>query len=98
MINGTQIEKSLVEEMGLSGLPEEKQKKLIDKMFEVLLKRIFVETNLKLSEADRKTFGEMINKGTAPEEMEKFLQEKIPNFNEILKNILGNFKDEMLKI
>jgi galactose-1-phosphate uridylyltransferase len=98
MINKTQIEQGLIEEMGLSDLPEEKQQELVSKMFEVVLKRIYVEANERLSEENRKALDEMISKDVQPEEVEKFLQEKIPDYSEMINNILAGFKDEMLKI
>ncbi len=98
MTNQTQIKESLIEEMGLGDLPEEKQQELIRKMFEVLLKRIYVEANDKLSEEDKTALDEMISKNSQPEEVEKFLQEKIPDYSEMIKNILSGFKEEMLKI
>ena len=98
MINQTQIESSLIKEMGLGDLPEEKQQELVSKMFEVLLKRIYVEANEKLSEEDGNALDAMIEKNSQPEEVEKFLQEKIPDYSEMIKNILAGFKDEMLKM
>lgn len=98
MTNQTQIKESLIEEMGFGDLPEEKQQELISKMFEVLLKRIYVEANDKLSEEDKNALDEMISKNSQPEEVEKFLQEKIPDYSEMIKNILSGFKEEMLKI
>jgi hypothetical protein len=48
-----QIQKALIDELGLSELPQDKQEELLIKMTEVLLKRIFVETMEKLSDEDR---------------------------------------------
>lgn len=98
MTNQTQIKESLIEEMGFGDLPEEKQQELISKMFEVLLKRIYVEANDKLSEEDKNALDEMISKNSQPEEVEKFLQEKIPDYSEMINNILSGFKEEMLKM
>lgn len=98
MTNQTKMQKSLIEEMGLGDLPEEKQQALTEKMFEVLLKNIFVEAGEKLSEEDKNIFGEMISKEASPEEIEKFLKEKIPDYEEMVKNIILNFREEMLKV
>ncbi len=98
MENKTQIEGSILKEMGLDTLPEEKQMELIQKMLQVVLQRIFVEMGEKLSEADRKTLEEMLQDQTSPEEIEHFLQSKIPDFAERLNVIVANFRSEMLKI
>jgi galactose-1-phosphate uridylyltransferase len=98
MINKTQIEQGLIEEMGLGDLPAEKQQELTNKMLEVLLKRIYVEASQKLSKEDGDSFAQMIDQGSKPEEMEKFLMEKVPDFENMLQEILVDFKKEMLKM
>ncbi len=98
MTNKTQIEKSLIEEMGLGDLSEEKQQELTDKMLKALLKRIYVEATEKLSEEDRAFFAQMLDRDASPEEIEEFLQEKIPDFVVMVKEILAGFKEEMLKL
>jgi len=70
MTNQMPTKNSLIEEMGLNDLPEEKQQELIDKMFEVLLKRIYVEANERLSEEDKNVLEGMIEKNSQPEEVE----------------------------
>lgn len=98
MKNQTKMQKSLIDEMGLSDLPEEKQQALTEKMFEVLLKNIFVEAGEKLSEEDKNIFGEMISKEASPEEIEKFFKEKIPDYENMVKKVAENFREEMLKV
>lgn len=92
-----QIQKTLLDELGLSNLPREKQEELVIKMTEVLLKRMFLDTMEKLSEADQEAYGKMIEEKAAPEEIEKFLKEKISNYDEMLAKIVADFKDEMKK-
>jgi len=91
------IQASLIEELGLTGLPQEKQDELMIKMTEVILKRIFVETMDKLTEADQEAYGKMVETETNPEELEKFLAEKIPGYDEMIKKIVDDFKEEMKK-
>ncbi|MDQ1284177.1 MAG: hypothetical protein QG620_525 [Patescibacteria group bacterium] len=93
----TQLQNTLIEELGLASLPPEKQEELLVKMTEVVLKRIFVETMEKLPEADQEEYSKLIDANAAPEEVEKFLTEKIPNYDEMVKKVVEDFKGEMLK-
>lgn len=91
----TQIQDGLMKELGLDKLPQDKQDALVIKMTEVVLKRMFVETMEKLNAADQEKLGEMMESKAAPEDIEKFLQEKIPNYDEILQGVITGFKEEM---
>jgi hypothetical protein len=93
----TDLQKTLIEELGLASLPQDKQEELLVKMTEVVLKRIFVETMDKLTEADQETYAKMIEENTTPEDLEKFLMEKIPNYDALVKKVVDGFREEMLK-
>ncbi|OGI29218.1 MAG: hypothetical protein A2288_00405 [Candidatus Moranbacteria bacterium RIFOXYA12_FULL_44_15] len=95
MNNQTQLQQTLIDELGLSTLPPEKQEELLVKMTEVVLKRIFVETMEKLSEADQEEYSKMIDANAAPEEVEKFLTEKIANYDEMVKKVVEDFKNSL---
>lgn len=90
-------QKKLIEELGLSELPLEKQAELLEKMSEAVLKRIFVETLGKLNEEDKKTYAEMIERQDSPEEVDVFLKGKIPNYEGFIQGIIQAFKEEMKK-
>jgi len=98
MTDQNEIQKNIIDELGLSGLPEEKKKELSEKMTEVVLKRIFIETMYRLSEEDQAGYEKMIDENAGPEEVEKFLREKIPNYDDMIKKILEDFKEEMKKV
>jgi len=88
---------TLFDELGLTDLPQDKQEQLMIKMTEVILKRIFVETMDKLSQEDQEAYGQMIDKGTDPKEIEKFLRDKIENYDQLLEKVVDDFKTEMKK-
>jgi len=92
-----QIQQELMKELGLENLPEDKQQELIATMTEVVLKRIFAETLEKLNDEDQEAYGQMIDKGASPDEVDKFLGEKIPNYEQMIQNIIISFKEEMKK-
>jgi len=87
---------NIITELGLSDLPRTTQLKLLTQMTESVLKRITVEVLEKLSEEDRKEFEKIQEKGDT-EAMDKFLKEKIANYEEIVEGIVADFKEEMKK-
>jgi hypothetical protein len=95
--NSGAVSNLLIEELGLSDLPQEKQEQLLIRMTEVVLKRIFVETMEKLSKSDQETYSKMIEDSATPEEIEKFLNEKISGYDALVKKIVNDFKEKMLK-
>jgi galactose-1-phosphate uridylyltransferase len=91
------IQKSLMDVLGLSNLPQEKQEELVMKMTEVLLKRIFIETMEKLKEGDQEEYAKMIEEKASPEDVEKFLKEKISDYDQVFEKIVADFKKEMAR-
>jgi hypothetical protein len=98
MTDQAQIQKELLEELGLSSLPPDKQEELLIKMTEVLLKRIFIETMERLNEADREMYEKMVDEKSEPEKIGEFLKEKVLNYDEMVQKIIIDFKEEMKKI
>jgi hypothetical protein len=90
-----QIEQTIIDELGLTDLPQEKKDALITKMMEVVLKRIFLETMEKLTEADQEAYSKMIDANATPEELDVFLKEKIPGYDQMVASTISNFKEEM---
>jgi hypothetical protein len=90
-----QIQKTLMEELGLADLPQDKQEKLLVKMTEVLLKRIFVETMDKLSDQAKEEYEKMVDQESTPEQVEKFLTTNIPDYGSLVQKIIDDFKTEM---
>jgi len=89
------IQQTFLDELGLGDLPQEKQEAILVKMTEVILKRIFLETVEKLSDTDKEDYAQMIESQSEPDQIENFLKEKIPNYEEMVKEIVENFKKEM---
>jgi hypothetical protein len=98
MTDQAQLQKELLEELGLASLPPDKQEEILIKMTEVLLKRIFVETMEKLSEADREMYEKMVDEKSEPEKIGEFLKEKVLNYDEMVQKIIADFKEEMKKV
>jgi hypothetical protein len=90
-----QIQQTIIDELGLSDLPQEKKDALLTKMMEVVLKRIFLETMEKLSEEDQEAYSKMIDANATPEEADAFLKEKIADYDQMIARIIDGFKEDM---
>lgn len=96
MPQDTILQNSIVEELGLQNLPEDKKEEVFAKMGDVLFKRILLETLEILNEEDQKNFGEMIDTKKSAEEVEEFLKSKIENYEEFIKKVTDDFKKELI--
>jgi hypothetical protein len=92
------IQQSLMDELGLNDLPQDKKDQLMIKMTETILKQIFMAVMKKLDEAGRGQYTQMIENQASPEEIDKFLREKITDYDQMLEKILADFKAEMQKV
>lgn len=90
-----EIKQTIIDELGLADLPEDKKEQLLIKMTEVVLKRIFLETMEKLSEKDQEAYSKLIDENVEPAKLEEFLQEKIVDYDKMVEKIVLDFKEEM---
>lgn len=95
MIQSSVLQKTLIDELGLQNLPQEKKDEMLTQMAEVVLKRIYLNTFESLPEADREKFGEMLDQEAAPEKIEDFLREKFKDYDDFVKKIVEAFREEM---
>jgi len=93
----TQIQKTLLDELGLSDLPPDKKNQLVIKMTEAILKRIFLETMDKLDDQGKEEYEQMITNGASPRQVEEFLNSKIQNYDALVEKTLEDFRREMKK-
>ena len=95
MPQDTILQKTIIEELGMQNIPQEQQEELLAKMGDVLFKRILLETLEVLDEEDQKKFGEMIDTKKSAEAVEEFLKSKIENYDEFVKKVAEDFKNEL---
>lgn len=94
-INIEDLQKQIAATLGITDLSDQKQKEIIEKATEVLLQKIFLDTIDKLSEEDTITYDELLEKKTDPAEIEKFLDDKIPNRTDIILETIDTFINNM---
>lgn len=96
--NESQVKNAIMKELDLEGLSEERQNEIIIKMGEVVLKKVFIQTVEKLSDEDQVQFEKMLDEKKEPEEVEKFLNEKIPDFEEMVGKIVLQLKEDLKSV
>lgn len=87
----------IVAEFHLERIPEDKREELIAKMGEALMKRIFLATMDKLGESGVAEYEALLEREATPEEVDAFLETKIPAYNVFARNVAVEFKEEMTK-
>jgi len=99
MTNDKQMKKDLYKQLGLQDLSEESKQEFLEKMNEIILKRVFLAVAEKLSQEDQKHLEGLVEKESEPKIVEDFLLKKIPNYKDMVQNIAKDFvqelKDEM---
>jgi hypothetical protein len=91
----TVLKQTIIEELGLQSLPQEKQEELMAQIGEVVMKRIYLETMESLEKEDQEKLIDLMEK--KPEEAESFLREKIPDYDNFVKKVVDDFKAELVE-
>jgi hypothetical protein len=91
----TVLKQTIIEELGLQDLPQEKQDELMAQIGEVVMKRIYLETMESLEKEDQEKLIDLMEK--KPEEAEGFLREKIPDYDNFVKKVVDDFKAELVE-
>lgn len=89
----TVIKQTIIEELGLQDLPQEKQDELMTQIGEVVMKRIYLETMETLEKEDQEKLVDLMEKD--PENVETFLREKISDYDNFVKKVVDEFKTEL---
>lgn len=92
-----QMKGEMVTALGLEGLPSEKQDALLEKIGEALMKRLFLETIEKLGTEGTKEYEALLEKKASPEEIDAFLEQRIPGYHIFVREVVEEFREEMKK-
>ena len=91
----TIMQQTIIEELGLEDLPEETKAKALVDLLELVLKRLYMETMDKLTQEDQQELMKMLEEKAEPDQVEKFLREKISDYDEFVKKVVSDLKDEL---
>jgi len=93
MITKDLLSENIIGLLGLESLPEQDKKELLDKMIDLVMKRVILRLMNEMKAEDAQRMSEMENNS---EEILAFIAEKVPTFDEILKEEIIKVKQEML--
>lgn len=88
----------LTRDLGFSDLSREKQDELGIRMSEALLKSIFLQTMERLGTHGREEYRKMMQSNVDPGQVEVFFRERIHKYDEMVKDVIEEFKAEMMRI
>lgn len=86
------LSQNIIAMLGLQDLPEEKRLALLEKMTDLIQKRLVLRLAETLTEADAKEAEKMANE---PEKMFAWMIDRVPNFQQMLKEEIKKVKDEL---
>ncbi len=79
----------------LDGVPEEKREALMEKMGEVLLKNIFVETMEKIGPDGVAGYEKLLEAEASEEEIGEFFESQIPGYQVFVREVIERFQEDM---
>lgn len=94
MLDKKILQKNIISELNLEMLDDEKKVALLDKMSEVIQKRMTLKVLEKLSDSEQDEFEKIMDK--EPDKVSDFLQTKIPEFTNMLQEEIVKLKAEMI--
>jgi len=90
------IKDNLISQLGLDGLPQEKKIELMMKWGDIVQKDIIIRVLRELSEEDKAEMDKLLaSQGENFEEIYKFLEGKMPNLDDIVKEEIEKFREEI---
>lgn len=86
----------LIKELKIDEMPEEQRATLLVQMSEVIQQRIILRLIEEMAEDKKEEFTELLNGGAdASEGIDAFLEEALPNVEELILDEIGKYKLEM---
>ncbi len=97
MFDAKFIEENLPKILGIHSIPEDKKQKVIEAMQKHIQTQLASKIMGQLNMRDKMKLMPLMMKRN-PEEIMKFMVEKVPNFQEIVQKEVMDFKPQALKI
>lgn len=90
------LEKDLFKELGLDGMPTEEKLGLMADITKVVMQGMFLKVMERLAPEDRAELDTMTANGAEPEAVQQFIESKVPNLEDLLKEAVAEYKEMML--
>lgn len=94
MPNDPLLAENIITVLGVQDMPDDEKAKLVDRILDVVQKRIMLRLTELLATEDDAMVSELAND---PQRLFAFLQTKVPNFNAILEEEIVGVKKELLE-
>lgn len=91
----TILQQTIIDELGLGDLPEERKAQILVDLLELVLKRLYMETMDRLTKEDQQELMKMLEEKSDQEKVESFLRSKISDYDEFVKKVVSELKDEL---
>ncbi|MFA6252023.1 MAG: hypothetical protein WCX74_01330 [Candidatus Paceibacterota bacterium] len=88
--------KDIIQELNLENLSEDEQVEMISEMSDVVYEKIILKILEKLSDEDSVVLTNLLS-AEKFDEATDFINEKIPNFEEVMDEEITDFQDELIK-
>lgn len=99
-LNKTRIEellqKDLFKELGLDGMPTEEKLGLAADISKVVMQGVWLKVMRNLAPEDQAELEKMDASGAEPNAVQKFIESKIPNLEDLIKEAVAEYKEMML--
>ncbi len=94
----SELRKAIVKELGLEALSPADQDSAIERIGAVVFQKVLMRAFEQLSDADRLELEKAVSDPSKPEVLFTFLQAKVPNFDQLIKEELANFKADAAEV
>jgi len=91
------LETDLFQESGLSNLSEESKMAILAKLADIVYLRFINELSVYFSDEEAEKLNQLVYENNV-EEFAKMVESKVPNYNEILSNIIAEEKKALLEV
>jgi succinate dehydrogenase flavin-adding protein (antitoxin of CptAB toxin-antitoxin module) len=91
------LEANIIEVLGLESLPDEQKIKMVQQMTDLAQKRIMLRIMEHLSEKEKDEFEKILGGPDVDLAAAEFIQNKVPNFDEMIKEEIVKVKQELIE-
>lgn len=91
----TILQKNIIKDLGIENLPEKEQEEILLSIGRIIFQSVLIRVMDELTEKEKDKFEKILTEKQNDEKaILGFLQEKVPNLNEIVNEEVAKFKQE----
>ncbi len=93
-----ELKRRIFEDLELEGISEKEKNDILQRMGRIIFEMALIRILDEMDDETAKEFEEFLEKNQNPEEILKFLREKVPNLEDILAEEARKFKEETFDV